>query len=240
MIHRSYRSGQAQIIVALDEPTWADAELIVNQLGSRADFYKVGLQLFTSAGPAAVEKVKSSGAKVFLDLKLHDIPNTVASAVKSAVALGVDLCTIHLSGGPEMCAAAVEAAGDRLTVLGVTVLTSSNEATLRAVGIETPVAKQVSRLARMGFDAGLRGFVASPLEVAMLREVLREELGSDPVLVIPGVRPAGADVGDQKRIATPADVVRAGATHLVIGRPITRAENPAAAYDKILAEIASA
>lgn len=233
MIHGSDRSGQAQIIVALDEPTWADAERIVNQLGSRADFYKVGLQLFTSAGPAAVEKVKASGAKVFLDLKLHDIPNTVASAVKSAVALGVDLCTIHLSGGPEMCAAAVEAAGDRLTVLGVTVLTSSNDETLRAVGIDTPVAKQVSRLARMGFDEGLRGFVASPLEVAMLRE----ELGPEPVLVIPGVRPAGADVGDQKRIATPADVVRAGATHLVIGRPITRAENPAEAYDKIVEEI---
>lgn len=233
MIHGSDRSGQAQIIVALDERTWADAERIVNQLGSRADFYKVGLQLFTSAGPAAVEKVKASGAKVFLDLKLHDIPNTVASAVKSAVALGVDLCTIHLSGGPEMCAAAVEAAGDRLTVLGVTVLTSSNDETLRAVGIDTPVAKQVSRLARMGFDAGLRGFVASPLEVAMLRE----ELGPEPVLVIPGVRPAGADVGDQKRIATPADVVRAGATHLVIGRPITRAENPAEAYDKIVEEI---
>ena len=233
MIHGSDRSGQAQIIVALDEPTWADAERIVNQLGSRADFYKVGLQLFTSAGPAAVEKVKASGAKVFLDLKLHDIPNTVASAVKSAGALGVDLCTIHLSGGPEMCAAAVEAAGDRLTVLGVTVLTSSNDETLRAVGIDTPVAKQVSRLARMGFDAGLRGFVASPLEVAMLRE----ELGPEPVLVIPGVRPAGADVGDQKRIATPADVVRAGATHLVIGRPITRAENPAEAYDKIVVEI---
>lgn len=233
MIHGSDRSGQAQIIVALDEPTWADAERIVNKLGSRADFYKVGLQLFTSAGPAAVEKVKASGAKVFLDLKLHDIPNTVASAVKSAVALGVDLCTIHLLGGPEMCAAAVEAAGDRLTVLGVTVLTSSNEETLRAVGIDTPVAKQVSRLARMGFDAGLRGFVASPLEVAMLRD----ELGPEPVLVIPGVRPAGADVGDQKRIATPADVVRAGATHLVIGRPITRAENPAEAYDKIVEEI---
>lgn len=233
MIHGSDRSGQAQIIVALDERTWADAERIVNQLGSRADFYKVGLQLFTSAGPAAVEKVKASGAKVFLDLKLHDIPNTVASAVKSAGALGVDLCTIHLSGGPEMCAAAVEAAGDRLTVLGVTVLTSSNDETLRAVGIDTPVAKQVSRLARMGFDAGLRGFVASPLEVAMLRE----ELGPEPVLVIPGVRPAGADVGDQKRIATPADVVRAGATHLVIGRPITRAENPAEAYDEIVVEI---
>lgn len=233
MIHGSERSGQAQIIVALDEPTWTDAERIVNQLGSRADFYKVGLQLFTSAGPAAVEKVIASGAKVFLDLKLHDIPNTVASAVKSAVALGVDLCTIHLSGGPEMCAAAVEAAGDRLTVLGVTVLTSSNEETLRAVGIDTPVAKQVSRLARMGYDAGLRGFVASPLEVAMLRD----ELGPEPVLVIPGVRPADADVGDQKRIATPADVVRDGATHLVIGRPITRAENPAEAYDKIVVEI---
>lgn len=233
MIHGSDRSGQAQIIVALDEPSWVDAERLINQLEGRAVFYKVGLQLFTAAGPAAVEKVKRTGAKVFLDLKLHDIPNTVASAVRAAVDLGVDLCTIHLSGGPEMCAAALEAAGDRLTVLGVTVLTSSNDDTLRAVGIDTPVAQQVSRLARMGFAAGLRGFVASPLEVAMLRA----ELGPEPVLVIPGVRPAGADVGDQKRIATPADVVRAGATHLVIGRPITRAADPAEAYERIMQEI---
>lgn len=233
MIHGSDRSGQAQIIVALDEPSWGDAGRLIDQMEGRAFFYKVGLQLFTAAGPAAVEKVKRTGAKVFLDLKLHDIPNTVASAVRAAVDLGVDLCTIHLSGGPEMCAAAVESAGDRLTVLGVTVLTSSNDETLRAVGIDTPVAQQVSRLARMGFAAGLRGFVASPLEVALLRA----ELGPEPVLVIPGVRPAGADVGDQKRIATPADVVRAGATHLVIGRPITRAADPAEAYERIAQEI---
>jgi orotidine-5'-phosphate decarboxylase len=233
MIDATMTNGQAEIIVALDEPSADDAWRLADRLGDRAMFYKVGLQLFTAAGPAMVEGLRRRGARVFLDLKLHDIPNTVASAVRSACDLGVDLCTIHLGGGPEMCAAAVEAAGGRTTVLGVTVLTSSDEATLKACGVEGDVSGQVLRLARMGFGAGVRGFVASALELP----ALRGELGSEPLMVIPGVRPVGAEVGDQKRVAAPRDVVRAGATHLVIGRPISRAADPAAAYDAIVREI---
>jgi len=236
MIHGGTGGGKAEIIVALDEPSLKDARHLMDRLAGRAKFYKVGLQLFTAAGPAAVEAVKAHGARVFLDLKLHDIPNTVASAVRSARELGVDLCTIHLSGGPEMCPAAAAEAGDRMTILGVTVLTSSNQATLEACGVHGSVGEQVVRLAKMGYAAGVRGFVASALELPMLRA----ELGREPLLVIPGVRPAGADAGDQKRTATPADVVRGGATHLVVGRPISRADDPGAAFDAIAREIAAA
>ena len=236
MIHGTGGGGKAEIIVALDEPSLDDARRLMDRLSGRARFYKVGLQLFTAAGPAAVEAVKAHGARVFLDLKLHDIPNTVASAVRSARDLGVDLCTIHLSGGPEMCAAAVSEAGEELRILGVTVLTSSNQATLEECGVHGSVGEQVVRLAKMGYAAGVRGFVASALELPLLRA----ELGKDPLLVIPGVRPAGTEVGDQKRTATPADVVRGGATHLVIGRPISRADSPADAFDRIAREIACA
>lgn len=233
MIHGMDGGGKAEIIVALDEPSLGEAKRLMDRLEGRASFYKVGLQLFTAAGPAAVEAVKQHGARVFLDLKLHDIPNTVASAVRSARVLGVDLCTIHLSGGPEMCAAAVSEAGDGLKILGVTVLTSSNQETLEACGVHGSVGEQVVRLAKIGHAAGVRGFVASALELSLLRA----ELGKDPLLVIPGVRPAGADAGDQKRTATPADVVRGGATHLVVGRPISRANSPAEAFDTIVREI---
>ena len=232
MIHGTEGGGKAEIIVALDEPSLSEAKHLMERLEGRARFYKVGLQLFTAAGPAAVEAVKARGARVFLDLKLHDIPNTVASAVRAARELGVDLCTIHLSGGPEMCAAAVTEAGEKTTILGVTVLTSSNQATLEACGVHGSVGEQVVRLAKMGHAAGVRGFVASALELPLLRS----ELGKDPLLVIPGVRPAGTEVGDQKRTATPAEVVRGGATHLVVGRPISRAQNPAEAFDRIARE----
>ena len=234
MIHGGTGGGQAEIIVALDEPSLDEARRLMDRLAGRARFYKVGLQLFTAAGPAAVEAVQQHGARVFLDLKLHDIPNTVASAVRAARELGVELCTIHLGGGPEMCAAAVAEAGGRMTILGVTVLTSSNQATLEACGVHGSVGEQVVRLAKMGDAAGVRGFVASALELPLLRA----ELGPEPLLVIPGVRPAGSDAGDQKRTATPTDVVRRGGTHLVIGRPISRAEDPAAAYEAIGQEIA--
>ena len=236
MIHGAAGGGKAEIIVALDEPCLDDARRLMERLEGRARFYKVGLQLFTAAGPAAVEAVKESGARVFLDLKLHDIPNTVASAVRSACDLGVDLCTIHLSGGPEMSAAAVEEAGGKMTILGVTVLTSSDQAALEACGVHGSVGEQVVRLAQMGHAAGVLGFVASALELPLLRA----ELGPEPLLVIPGVRPAGTDAGDQKRTATPVEVVRGGATHLVVGRPISRAENPAEAFDCVAREIATA
>jgi orotidine-5'-phosphate decarboxylase len=236
MIHGRTGGGQAEIIVALDEPSLNEARRLMDRLNGRARFYKVGLQLFTAAGPAAVEAAREHGARVFLDLKLHDIPNTVASAVRSARDLGVDLCTIHLCGGPEMCAAAVAEAGEKMTILGVTVLTSSNQATLEACGVHGSVGEQVIRLANMGYGAGVRGFVASALELSLLRA----ELGPEPLLVIPGVRPAGADAEDQKRTATPSEVVRGGATHLVVGRPISRADDPGAAFEAIAREIAAA
>jgi orotidine-5'-phosphate decarboxylase len=233
MIHGTGGGGKAEIIVALDEASLDEAKRLMDRLDGRAKFYKIGLQLFTAAGPAAIEAVKQHGARVFLDLKLHDIPNTVASAVRSARELGADLCTIHLSGGPEMCAAAVAEAGDRMKILGVTVLTSSNQATLEVCGVAGSVGEQVVRLAKMGYASGVRGFVASALELPLLRA----ELGNETLLVIPGVRPAGSDAGDQKRTATPAEVVRGGATHLVIGRPISRADDPAAAFDLIASEV---
>jgi orotidine-5'-phosphate decarboxylase len=233
MIHGETGGGKAEIIVALDEPSLEDARRLMDRLEGRARFYKVGLQLFTAAGPAAVEAVQQHGARVFLDLKLNDIPNTVALAVRSARVLGVDLCTIHLGGGPEMCAAAVAEAGDKTTILGVTVLTSSNQTTLEACGVHGSVGEQVVRLAKLGHAAGVRGFVASALELPLLRA----ELGPEPLLVIPGVRPVVVDAGDQKRIATPAEVVRGGATHLVIGRPISRAADPGDAFDRILREV---
>ena len=228
MIHGDNGDGKAEIIVALDESSLDEARRLMRCLEGRVRFYKVGLQLFTAAGSVAVEAVKAHGARVFLDLKLHDIPNTVASAVRSARDLGVDLCTIHLCGGPEMCAAAVAEAGEKMTILGVTVLTSSNQATLEACGVQGSVGEQVVRLAKMGQAAGLQGFVASALELPLLRA----ELGPGPLLVIPGCARQ-----DQKRTATPAEVVRGGATHLVVGRPISRADDPRAAFDRIAREV---
>lgn len=234
MIHGGTGGGKAEIIVALDEPSLDAARRLMDRLAGRVGFYKIGLQLFTAAGMAAVEAVQAHGARVFLDLKLHDIPNTVSSAVRAARESNVDLCTIHLSGGAEMCSAAVEAAGDRMKILGVTVLTSSTESTLEDCGVRGSVGEQVVRLAKLGHAAGVGGFVASALELRLLRA----ELGVKPLFVIPGVRPSGTDAGDQKRIATPADAVRDGATHLVIGRPISRAANPSEALEAIVREIA--
>ncbi|MFM8683560.1 MAG: orotidine 5'-phosphate decarboxylase / HUMPS family protein, partial [Chthoniobacterales bacterium] len=182
MIHGTEGGGKAEIIVALDEPSLSEAKRLTERLEGRARFYKVGLQLFTAAGPAAVEAVKAHGARVFLDLKLHDIPNTVASAVRSAGQMNRAQIDTQLAGGPEMCAAAGAEAGEKMTILGVTVLPRSTQATLEACGVHGSVGEQVVRLARMGHAAGVRGFVASALELPLLRA----ELGKDPLLVIPG------------------------------------------------------
>jgi orotidine-5'-phosphate decarboxylase len=179
------------------------------------------------------------GHSVFLDLKLHDIPNTVAAAVRSATSLGVKMMTLHAAGGPAMLAAAraaLEGVADSPELLAVTVLTSMDQAQVHAVGLDRSPGEQVELLARMGLGAGLRGFVCSPLEVAGLRALT----GPDGVLVIPGIRPAGADIGDQKRIATPAEALRLGASYLVVGRPITQAADPAEAAEAILREMAEA
>jgi orotidine-5'-phosphate decarboxylase len=225
-----------RIIVALDVPSERDALRLADQLAGAVGLFKVGLQLFTACGPSLIAALHERGAKVFLDLKFHDIPNTVAHAVESAAHLGVAMTTLHLSGGSAMCQAAAAAAATHPApplLLGVTVLTSSSEATLRETGVDSPVEPQVLRLAALGRAAGLRGLVASPLEIGPLRSAH----GNGLTLVIPGVRPAGSDPGDQHRIMTPAAAVAAGADYLVIGRPITAAPSPRDAAEQIAASI---
>jgi orotidine-5'-phosphate decarboxylase len=224
-----------RLIVALDVPNARAAQALVTSIGDAAGFFKVGLQLFTAEGPNLVRELVSSGRKVFLDLKLHDIPNTVGHAVHSAAALGVHMLTVHASGGAEMLRAAVQASNQRLSLLAVTVLTSLNDDDLQQVGVSGRTLDQVLRLASLAQTAGCNGVVASPQEVAQLRKTLGEGFG----IVVPGIRPLGSDKNDQQRIATPAETIRAGASHLVVGRPITQAGDPAQAVRDILAELTS-
>ena len=231
--------ARQRLIVALDVPGAAEAASLVDRLEGTCAWFKVGLELFVAAGPAVLEPLLKRGHSVFLDLKLHDIPNTVAGAVRSAGALGVRMMTVHAGGGPAMLAAArnaLEGMVDPPELLAVTVLTSMDAAQLTATGVERAPAQQVEMLARMGLEAGIRGFVCSPEEVSRLRTLT----GPDGVLVIPGIRPAGAAIGDQKRIATPAEALRMGASYLVVGRPITQASDPAKAANTILDEMAEA
>ena len=231
--------ARRRLIVALDVPTSAAALDLVNQLENCCSWFKVGLELFVAAGPAIVNPIVARGHSVFLDLKFNDIPNTVAGAVRSAASLGVHMMTLHAAGGPVMLAAAraaLEGLTDAPQLLAVTVLTSMDATQMSAVGIDRSPGEQVGWLARMGLDAGMRGFVCSPEEVAALRTLT----GPEGVLVIPGIRPAGSENGDQKRIATPAEALRLGASHLVVGRPITQALDPAEAAEAILEEMAEA
>ena len=230
------------IIVALDVPT-ADAALkLVEQLAPVSGGFKVGSELFTSAGPDIVRRIRGLGAPVFLDLKFHDIPNTVAKAVAAAVQLDVQMLTVHASGGPEMLKAAEQVAQESAwklghtppLVLGVTVLTSLDAAALSQIGLDPNVSRQVRRLANMANQAGLRGLVCSPREVAELRQMLP----ASAQLVIPGIRSQSAPADDQKRTLTARDALALGANWLVIGRPICAAENPRAAAEQILKEIA--
>ncbi len=233
-----------RLIIALDVPSAAEARKIVAAVGEAASFYKVGKQLFTAEGPKVARDLVAGGKKVFLDLKYHDIPNTVAGAVSEAAKLGVDMLTVHASGGAAMLRAAVEAARARpeMAVLAVTVLTSMTEKDLEAIGVRagepngTPgqrMLDQVVRLAALAVASGCQGVVASAQEARLLRD----ELGHEFFLVTPGVRPAGSAVGDQARVVTPAEAIAAGATHIVVGRPITGAEDPAGAVRGILGEM---
>lgn len=225
-----------RLIVALDFPDARAALALVDRLEGSARWFKVGLELYIAEGKSLVAELQRRGFSVFLDLKLHDIPNTVASAVRAAARLGVNMLTVHASGGPEMLAAAAESTDTGLTLLAVTVLTSIDAAQLEATGVRGSAAAQVERLATMAFAYGIRGFVCSPAEVAGLRR----RLGSEPLLVIPGIRPEGAAIGDQRRVATPAAAMAAGASYLVVGRPITRAVDPGAAARAILAQMQAA
>jgi orotidine-5'-phosphate decarboxylase len=229
------------IIVALDVPTAEAALKLAEQLAPVAGGFKIGSELFTRAGPDIVRRIRERGAPVFLDLKFHDIPNTVAKAVASATRLDVQMLTIHTSGGLEMMRAAEKSAQDTAKslglppplVLGVTVLTSSNDSTLAEIGCEPDVVAQVERLARLAVKAGLRGLVCSPLEIVALRKILPAPVQ----LVTPGIRTGAEKADDQKRTLAPREALRAGANWLVIGRPIYAAENPRAAAEKILEEL---
>ena len=221
-----------KIIVALDVATKAQALALVEQLRDKISFFKIGLQLYTAQGPEIVRAVLATGVKVFLDLKLHDIPNTVARAVESASSLGVQMLTIHLSGGSEMIRAATGVRTNNMSILGVTVLTNANDQTLRETGISDTFDKQVVRLAKLGIENGIDGMVASPHEI----KSLRAEFGDKIKIVVPGIRPSWSEPGDQKRFMTPREAIEAGADYLVIGRPITAHKNPREAVERILRE----
>ena len=224
-----------RLIVALDFSTPGEALRMVDDLGGDIRFFKIGLQLYTAAGPEIVRRVGASGAKVFLDLKLHDIPNTVAGAVEAAAELGAQMLTLHLSGGAAMIDAAVSVKPEHLLLLGVTVLTSFDANTLHQAGVASSIEEQTQRLAEIGAGRGIDGFVASGQEVKMLRT----RFGPSPKIVTPGVRPNWSDPGDQKRFMTPRDALQMGADYLVIGRPITGHRNPGEAVRRILGEISA-
>jgi orotidine-5'-phosphate decarboxylase len=227
-----------RLIVALDVPSATQARQLVQSIGESASTFKIGKQLFTAEGPELVRDLVASGKKVFLDLKYHDIPNTVAAAVRSAAELRVSMLTVHASGGSKMLKAAAEAAAQspaKPTVLAVTVLTSLSDADLQEIGVAGTVLSQVLRLGALARSAGCEGLVASAKEAAELRR----ELGEGFAIVTPGVRPAGLAAGDQARVVTPADAITAGATHLVVGRPIIEAADPARAAADIVAEMES-
>jgi orotidine-5'-phosphate decarboxylase len=223
-----------KIIVALDVPSKKNALGLVEQLRGQISFFKIGLQLYTAEGPEIVRAVLSTGAKVWLDLKLYDIPNTVGRAVESASGLGVQMLTIHLSGGGEMIRAATTARKGSMSILGVTVLTSSTDETLREIGIASKAEDQVLRLARLGVENGIDGVVASPHEIKRLRS----EFGEKIIIAVQGIRPTWAKADDQKRFRTPREALEAGADYIGIGRPITKDPNPGEAVERTLRELA--
>jgi orotidine-5'-phosphate decarboxylase len=234
----TFTDQRERLAVALDFPSSELALDLVDRLDGSCKWFKVGMELFYATGASLVHTLRARGFEVFLDLKLHDIPNTVAGGVRSVTATGASLLTIHAAGGERMMAAAAEAAQSpgAPRLLAVTVLTSMDATDLSQTGIENSPADQVKRLGLLAERSGISGMICSPQEIAMLREVL----AADAMLVVPGVRPAGAELGDQRRVATPAAAIRDGASMLVVGRPITQAKEPAAAATAILQEIASA
>jgi orotidine-5'-phosphate decarboxylase len=225
-----------KLIVALDVPDRAAAIQAVDRLSGHVGYFKVGLEIFTREGPRLVEEIRGRGEKVFLDLKLHDIPNTVAGAVRSACKLGIQMVTLHASGGPKMLAAADQEARSSNSpplLLAVTALTSLSEAEINGLGVPGSVEQWVGRLAAVARDSGIPGIVASSRELSMLRS----EFGNTFQYVIPGIRPAGTALQDQSRAAAPGEAVKAGADYIVVGRPILQAPDPAKAADQIVKEI---
>ena len=231
--------AHTELILALDLPSLDEGLAALRRIGPDLKWVKLGLQLFTREGPDCVRRVADLGYRVFLDLKLHDIPNTVASAIKSLKGVPCDMLTLHTLGGAEMMRRAAQAAAETnpaLQLLGVTVLTSMDDAALRDIGVANDAQTQVERLARLGAANALTGFVCSPLELPRLRAAL----GNACVLVTPGVRPAGSATDEQKRVMTPAQAAQAQASYIVVGRPILKAADPAAAVRAIQAELRNA
>jgi len=227
---------RSKLIVALDVADRNTALSAVERLTGHAGYFKIGLELFTREGPRLVEEIRDRGEKVFLDLKLHDIPNTVAGAMRSVCKLGIDMITVHASGGAAMLEAAgreAQSLNSPPLVLAVTALTSLSETDMVRFGVQGSMEEWVERLALTSYEAGIRGLVASARELPILRSKLDPGLQ----LVIPGIRPTGSALQDQARAATPYDAIRGGASYIVVGRPIMKAENPAAAADAICAEI---
>jgi orotidine-5'-phosphate decarboxylase len=231
-------TSKDRLAVALDFPNEHEAMKLVDRLGQTCQWYKVGMELYYAAGNSIVQQLRDRGFNVFLDLKLHDIPNTVAGAIRSATKAGASLLTIHAAGGAAMMSAAAEAASapGSPRLLAVTVLTSMDANELAGIGITASPAEQVLRLAKLAQASGIDGMVCSAEEVA----TLRKETSPGTLLVIPGIRPTGSAIEDQKRIATPAQAIAHGASMLVVGRPITRAADPAEAAQAILQEIEQA
>lgn len=231
-----------KIIVALDVPTKEEALAIVGELGDKVGAYKIGMQLYNACGPEILKEVTARNGKIFLDLKFHDIPNTVASAARVVADLGVFMFNVHACGGSKMMKAAAEALKEEAEKLGVerplliavTVLTSLNEEEVQGeIGISRSLEEQVAAMAKLAKECGLDGVVASPREIA----IIREACGEDFLIVTPGIRPRDASVDDQKRIKTPGEAIKDGADYLVIGRPITKAEDRVAAVNNIVADM---
>jgi len=233
-MNKNNNSKKTKLIVALDFDTMEQAINLVDSLQGSVEWFKVGKQLFTRYGAATVSELKKRNKKVFLDLKYHDIPNTVAQAIKSAIAIGANMSNVHATGGPTMLTAAATSAKDSdLILTAVTVLTSMNQEQLNAIGIMDSPREQVVRLAKLSQASGVAGVVCSALEI----EAIRDVCGKDFILVVPGIRPIGSAKGDQKRVMTPSEAAKAGANYIVVGRPITKAENPKMAAMAILEEL---
>ncbi len=227
---------KTELIVALDVSSAAEIPAIVNRLPEAVGYYKVGLELFIAAGPDALTFLQQHGKRIFLDLKLHDIPRTVARAVASASGYGVSLLTVHAGGGRAMLSAAAEACPEGVDIVAVTTLTSLDQNDLIELGVARDLRTHTTELGALAIDCGISGLVCSPLEIA----AFRRRIGNEPLIVTPGIRPANGELGDQKRVATPTMAVTDGASHLVVGRPILEAADPGLAAEQILEEIAAA
>ena len=228
-----------KLMLALDLPDRESALEMLKKLQGNLQWVKIGLQMYLKYGASFVREVADMGFKIFLDLKLHDIPNTVASAVKSLEGLPISMLTIHTCGGREMMQFALDAASQTnpdLRLLGVTVLTSFNDEGLAETGVALPPSQQVPLLAKLAVDSGMKGLVCSPLEIETLRKIIPD----DVMLITPGIRPAGSSADEQKRVMTPEKAAKAGSNFIVVGRPILKAENPAQAAKDIIAQLENA